>query len=208
MQRAIVVPLVAMGLLTGRPDVAAQGTAASWRGVVRDAAGKPLAGAVVELRPPAATEPKGSAGRARRSTTDETGVFGFEQLVPGTYSISLNWQGKTALLQSTVSLRADQHLEAWLEFCPGQKRLALHVVAGTGEATETVIPDKSKQGSSEAQLSSQQVSNLPLNKRDFTQLLQQSVGTTTDTNGASNFTQQFAVNGQRGTNSGIRHGRH
>jgi Carboxypeptidase regulatory-like domain/TonB-dependent Receptor Plug Domain len=199
MQIAIVVPLVAMGLLTGRPDVAAQGTAASWRGVVRDAAGKPLSGAVVELRLPAATEPKGSAGCAWQSTTNETGAFGFEQLVPGTYSVSLNWQGKTVLLQSTVSLRKDQHLEAWLEFSAGQQRLALHVAARTGEATETVITAKAKQGSSETQLSSQQVSNLPLNKRDFTQLLQQSVGTTTDTNGASNFTQQFAVNGQRGT---------
>ena len=40
---------------------------------------------------------------------------------------------------------------------------------------------------------------MPLNKRDFSQLLLLAAGTMTDTNGASNFTQQFAVNGQRGT---------
>src|SRR5208337_1423727 len=39
----------------------------------------------------------------------------------------------------------------------------------------------------------------PLNQRDFSQLLLLAGGTKTDTNGSANFTQQFAVNGQRGT---------
>ena len=47
-------------------------------------------------------------------------------------------------------------------------------------------------------LSSQAVSGLPLNKRDFSQLLLLAAGTMTDANGATNFTQQFAINGQRG----------
>jgi len=47
-------------------------------------------------------------------------------------------------------------------------------------------------------LSKQEVSILPLNKRDFSALLLLAAGTMTDTNGAANFTQQFAVNGQRG----------
>ena len=49
------------------------------------------------------------------------------------------------------------------------------------------------------ELSSKQVASLPLNKRDFTKFLTLAGGTTTDTNGANNFTLQFAVNGQRGT---------
>ncbi|HTU35538.1 MAG TPA: hypothetical protein VMF66_17170, partial [Candidatus Acidoferrum sp.] len=48
------------------------------------------------------------------------------------------------------------------------------------------------------ELSSQAVSELPLNKRDFSALLLLAAGTMTDTNGATNFTQQFAINGQRG----------
>src|SRR6202035_4425109 len=48
------------------------------------------------------------------------------------------------------------------------------------------------------ELSSQTVSVLPLNKRDFSQLLLLAAGTMTDANGATNFTQQFAINGQRG----------
>jgi len=42
------------------------------------------------------------------------------------------------------------------------------------------------------------VTSIPLNKRDFSQLLLLAAGTMTDTNGTTNFTQQFAVNGQRG----------
>src|SRR6202140_1912869 len=47
-------------------------------------------------------------------------------------------------------------------------------------------------------LSSQAVSELPLNKRDFGTLLLLAAGTMTDTNGSTNFTAQFAINGQRG----------
>jgi hypothetical protein len=48
------------------------------------------------------------------------------------------------------------------------------------------------------QLSSQAVSELPLNGRDFGTLLLLAAGTMTDANGATNFTAQFAINGQRG----------
>ena len=55
------------------------------------------------------------------------------------------------------------------------------------------------QASGGERLSSKEVSELPLNKRDFSQLLLLAAGTATDANGAANFTQQFAVNGQRGS---------
>jgi hypothetical protein len=59
-------------------------------------------------------------------------------------------------------------------------------------------PATNKPGQGNTQLSSNQVANLPLNQRDFTKLLALAGGTTTDTNGANNFTLQFAINGQRG----------
>ena len=52
-----------------------------------------------------------------------------------------------------------------------------------------------------AHLTSGEVSSLPLNERDFSKLLLLAAGTMTDTNGAANFTQQFTVNGLRGTTS-------
>jgi hypothetical protein len=48
------------------------------------------------------------------------------------------------------------------------------------------------------QLTNKGVSEIPLNKRDFSQILLLAAGTSSDTNGTSNFTQQFAINGQRG----------
>ena len=59
--------------------------------------------------------------------------------------------------------------------------------------------ESAKQGSGGEHLSSGAVSSLPLNARDFSKLLLLAAGTMTDSNGAANFTQQFAVNGQRGT---------
>ena len=55
------------------------------------------------------------------------------------------------------------------------------------------------QASGGERLSKKEVSELPLNKRDFSQLLLLAAGTMTDVNGAANFAQQFAVNGQRGS---------
>jgi len=63
--------------------------------------------------------------------------------------------------------------------------------------TEPEAAPESKSSGGE-HLSKKEVSTLPLNKRDFSQLLLLAAGTMTDTNGAANFTQQFAVNGQRG----------
>ena len=58
--------------------------------------------------------------------------------------------------------------------------------------------EQTSKSSGGARLSKQEVSTLPLNKRDFSALLLLAAGTMTDANGAANFTQQFAVNGQRG----------
>ena len=53
------------------------------------------------------------------------------------------------------------------------------------------------QASGGERLSGGEVSSLPLNARDFSKCC--AAGTMTDANGAANFTQQFAVNGQRGS---------
>ncbi len=70
---------------------------------------------------------------------------------------------------------------------------------GRGSPGQEAGTQQDNSGEGKTQLSSQQVAGLPLNKRDFTKLLALAGGTTTDTNGANNFTLQFAINGQRGT---------
>lgn len=78
------------------------------------------------------------------------------------------------------------------------RALAPLLLAGLAGAQTESKPAR-PQASGGEQLSEKQVSALPLNKRDFSQLLLLATGTQTDTNGAANFTQQFTVNGQRGS---------
>ena len=165
-----------LGISWGQPPPA------TWRGVVRNTDGEPLAEATVELQ-----DVQGA--RRLTSKTDADGAFTFLNLVPGTYSVGVGWQGLTRTCDRPLVISAGQRLEAWLEFGAAAPQLILHF---TPQAEET-------RASGGQRLSSQQVSELPLNKRDFSQLLLLAAGTMTDTNGAANFTQQFAVNGQRGT---------
>src|SRR5512147_2647826 len=77
--------------------------------------------------------------------------------------------------------------------------IASLLLAACAALAQTEAPKDQPKASGGEQLSEKQVSALPLNKRDFSQLLLLAAGTMTDTNGAANFTQQFAINGQRGT---------
>ena len=137
----------------------------TWTGVLHDASGHPIAGAVVVLQ-------------SAKATTSPEGRFTFDAIAPGAYSITVERDGRTA--SCTVQAPGTADLE-W---------------SSDGVLRDTA---KTREGSGGEQLSSKAVSELPLNKRDFSQLLLLAAGTMTDTSGASNFTQQFAVNGQRGT---------
>lgn len=81
--------------------------------------------------------------------------------------------------------------------------IALLLFAATTASAQTgpepTKPQPQPKAAGGEQLSDKQVSALPLNKRDFSQLLLLAAGTQTDTNGAANFTQQFTINGQRGS---------
>ena len=95
------------------------------------------------------------------------------------------WRGQTFAQQSEAP---DSKPAATPEQTPASQSQS----AAEGQET----PESKASGG--AHLSKKEVSTLPLNKRDFSALLLLAAGTMTDTNGAANFTQQFAVNGQRG----------
>ena len=160
-------------------------TAASWGGVVRDAAGMPVAAATLEMR-------EHSSGRpAYVAITARNGDFSIAGIQPAKYEIAVTANGKTC--------RAGE-----LEVTAGAElALGLQLKA---DGTAAIVPigntaqgDGRAQGSGGERLSSEEVSSLPLNERDFSKLLLLAAGTMTDANGAANFTQQFSVNGQRGS---------
>jgi hypothetical protein len=165
----------AIAILSGAMTPAAQRDAKPWTGILRDGQRQPIAGAAVHLR---------SGTRHEAATTANDGSFSFAALAPAEYSIAVEYQGVTATCPQPVQLPRDSAVVLELS--------ASHALSLVDEA-------QAPAGSGGQKLSAKAVSELPLNKRDFSQLLLLAAGTMTDTNGAANFTQQFAVNGQRGT---------
>ena len=130
-----------------------------------------------------------TTGQTHTVPTDGIGSFRFDALPAGDYNVQVARQGKTANAQELLKLGPGDHLVSSLRIAAGGK-LVIATAAAPAESTKASGGEK---------LSSRQVSGLPLNKRDFSQLLLLAAGTMTDTNGSANFTQQFAVNGQRGS---------
>jgi hypothetical protein len=187
-----------------------------WHGVLRNSAGEPIAGAVVRLA--------GARGRAE-SVTGSGGRFGLA-LPAGKYRLTLRTgnhkidynlpieiaennpavvltlsEGGELAVAALKTGRASGDWELSIQEIGDlplntRELSALLPLAGGGEVT--VATPKAEQATGGEKLSSKAVSDLPLNKRDFSALLLLAAGTMTDTNGATNFTQQFAINGQRG----------
>ena len=149
-----------------------------WGGVVRNASGQPIAGVTVKL--------SGQEG-VRAIMTGPDGSFAFLNLAPGQYSLTVGPPGKAATAALSVEIPGPTAVLTVTQ----QNAIAISA-APIAQATAA----KATSGGEE--LSSQAVSELPLNGRDFSTLLLLAAGTMTDVNGATNFTEQFAINGQRG----------
>ena len=171
-----------VGLAMAPIALAADQASANWKGILSDSNGKPIAQAEVELR-------EVGSDRRRQANTDARGVFVFTDLPAGEYSVSLRWKGQTLSALEPLKIGPGQALNTQLRL--GTSGIEIVEAPPAGKAA--------KEATGGEVLSTQEVAHLPLNKRDFSQLLLLAAGTMTDTNGAANFTQQFAVNGQRGT---------
>ena len=169
-----------------------QATGASWVGSVLNGAGLPVANATVTVA--AGT----SSSTPLIAVTGSDGRFTLAGVAPGSYTVTVQLPGRPATAPLAVSVTAapvvlmvsDQNALALLAQPP-----APAPVAPPANATSAANASGATGGE---KLSSQSVSQLPLNGRDFSTLLLLAAGTMTDSNGATNFTQQFAINGQRG----------
>ena len=155
---------------------------ASWNGVLVGIERRPVPGATVVLSP-------ASGQPGYRATTSASGSFVFHEIVQGSYELSVVANGRTYRASRSVSITTS-----------GGVSVQLQLNFDSNDARVLVSESSSaSQASGGEHLSGSEVSSLPLNSRDFSKLLLLAAGTMTDTNGAANFTQQFAVNGQRGT---------
>ncbi len=182
------------GLMATMPLAAQQaaGRGIVWTGEVRTADGKFVAGATVTVFAAAAPQVRRSA------LTGAGGRFRLPDIVPGRYKVTVKLPGRPPTAPSAVNATesaivltvSDQNT---LTIVAESQAPAAAVPGGNRNASENVTGATGGE-----ELSSQTVSQLPLNGRDFSTLLLLAAGTMTDVNGATNFTQQFAINGQRG----------
>ena len=147
---------------------------AAWQGFLRDSAGAPIASAKVRLA--------GNGTQAEAATAAD-GQFHLASLPAGQYHLTVQSGGDAFDLAQPIDLAV-------------AAPPVLLTLSTRGEITVALLKAPAATGGE--QLSSQAVSSLPLNKRDFSSLLLLAAGTMTDSNGATNFTAQFAINGQRG----------
>jgi hypothetical protein len=159
----------------------AQNTAATWTGAVRTVAGAPVAGAKVTV----------SSTREKQKTavTGANGQFAIAGLASGPRTVTVQLTGHAP----TAPVPLDITGASVVLTVSNQNTLSIALDPQAASGASNVAS-----GSSGEKLSSEKVNELPLNGRDFSTLLLLAAGTMTDVNGQTNFTQQFAINGQRG----------
>src|ERR1035441_9778899 len=165
----------------------ATAAALSWSGVLRDAAGSPVSEATITLRSSSETPVSGT--RTYTATISASGVFTFSSITSGKYELSVGTKAGSFKSAELLDIQEGTKLTAGLQLSSPEK----------GQVLLQAEAASAPQGTGGEHLSAGEVSSLPLNSRDFSKLLLLAAGTMTDTNGAANFTQQFAVNGQRGS---------
>jgi hypothetical protein len=121
-------------------------------------------------------------GNRYSAVTTESGGFHFAASARGSYELTVTFGGRLFRMAAPVAIPTE-----------GNSRVTL-----LADGSIAIAQDSQAQASGGETLNRKTVTSIPLNKRDFSQLLLLAAGTMTDTNGATNFTQQFAVNGQRG----------
>ena len=98
--RIVKMSLVTLACALFVPSAWAQQTLSGLSGVVKDAAGMPVAGATVEAASPALIE------RVRSVVTDGSGQYKITDLQPGVYAVTVKAPGFSTLTQTGVELPA------------------------------------------------------------------------------------------------------
>jgi Carboxypeptidase regulatory-like domain/TonB-dependent Receptor Plug Domain/TonB dependent receptor len=134
-------------------------------GTVRDASGAVVSGAKVTLT--------GLSTNVQTSAlTNEQGNFSFPDIRGGNYSVQASFKGFRIAKSDTLLLRVGDRLRMDLTLQPGDNAETVNV---EGEVAPLLETDTSTRGQV---IQGQQIEELPLNKRDYTQLVLLVPGTT------------------------------
>ena len=148
---------IVFGLFCSVPSLLAQGTSAALSGTVTDPAGAGVPGASVTLE-------NVDTHTEQKTVTSEAGSYSLLNINPGAYRVRVTGAGFTTLEKTGIVLQVNQ--TATLNFA---------LVVGSTTTTVDVTAVVSTIDSSTAELgtvvSERSVKDLPLNGRNFTQLL-------------------------------------
>src|SRR5690349_8781095 len=176
------IPLAAGLLLC---NLCAQDPAATLIGSVVDASGSLVAGARVEIRNTATNE-------IRKTECDEKGEFTAPNLAPGLYDITVSKDGFRLLRETNLELQLEQ--QARMEF-----HLELGSTIQTVEVQASAPLINTENAVKGEVVVSQQMVQIPLNGRDFTDLALLTPGVLPNAQGGAG--SAMAINGARADNT-------
>src|SRR3984957_17927424 len=180
LRKAIQALGLGVGLLLVSLPSFSQGHAGRILGAITDQTGGAISGATV-------TVTDVQRGVARTLTTDDSGSFNAPNLTPGTYKVRAEFKGFKAVERDNVLLETGGEVPVALTLQPGEQTQTITVT----EALPLVETTNAELGGT---LQSDIVDNLPLNGRNFSNLLQLRPGVTIYP-GGSGWTQ--STNGMR-----------
>jgi len=172
-KRALLVAVVFSLAFSVCPLLYGQATG-SFSGTVSDKAGAVIAGATVKAT-------SQGTGLSREARTDDSGHYLIPLLPVAFYTIRVDSQGFQSSEQKDARLQVDEHREVDFTLVPASVSSTVEVSA-TEVAVETANPTLGQV------ITSEEVADLPLNGRNFTQLATLTPGTTSSTSPASFFT--------------------
>lgn len=162
-RRAVRVLMLLSSLLAGCASLFGQSTGAI-SGSVTDQSGGAVPGAMVTITD---TE----RGTTRQLITDAAGVYAAPNLIPGTYSVRVEFQGFRAIDRKDIVLSVSQELRIDLTLQPGEQTQTVTV---TGEPPQVNTTSAVLGGT----LGPGTIQDLPLNGRNFMNLLSLRPGVT------------------------------
>src|SRR5689334_2361401 len=152
------------------PTLFAQVTTATLYGTVRDSTGAIVPGASVVAT-------NDGTGVTREATSDAGGEFVLTALPSGTYSVKIDLQGFKSHLRKGLELGSGQTVRQTFALELGTMAETV-VVEGSAPLIQTSTSSQS------ATLGAQQVNELPVNRRNVTNLLSLAPGVTTSGSGS------------------------
>jgi hypothetical protein len=181
--------LVCLAIVFAGPNVFAQQITGSIRGTVTDASGAVVEGATVSAR-------QAETGLTRTTTTDHLGDYILLELPVGHYQLQVERSSFQKYIQQGITLNVNETATVPVRLKVGEGSEKVEVTADAELIQSTVT-------SLGTVVSEQEVLDLPLNGRNFTQLglLQPGVVPLTpglaEAGGSLRASQAYAVNGQR-----------